>query len=118
MSFIAPPPLPDVILDPIVRLALAEDLGRAGDLTTDATIKPGTPLEAHIRVRQPGRLAGLDVATYALKLVDASVSLEVQKIDGDTIAPGDTVAIMRGPARSILIAARACLCRAFADDRD
>ena len=39
---ILPPPLPDIILDPIVRLALAEDLGRAGDLTTDATIAPGT----------------------------------------------------------------------------
>ena len=51
MTFIAPPPLPDVILDPIVRLALAEDLGRAGDLTTDATIPPLSQLTAHIRAR-------------------------------------------------------------------
>ncbi|MEO0606872.1 MAG: carboxylating nicotinate-nucleotide diphosphorylase [Pseudomonadota bacterium] len=109
MSFRPPPPLPDVILDPIVRLALAEDLGRAGDLTTDATIKPGTRLKAHIRVRQPGRLAGLDAATYALKLIDPAVSLQVQKSDGDAIAPGDTVAIMQGEARSILMAERTML---------
>jgi len=109
MSFIAPPPLPDVILDPIVRLALAEDLGRAGDLTTDATIDPGTQLTAHIRVRKAGRLAGLDAATYALKLVDSAVELSVEKTDGDAIAPGDTVAIMRGEARSILTAERTML---------
>ena len=109
MSFIAPPPLPDIVLEPIVRLALAEDLGRAGDLTTDATIKPGTQLTAHIRVRQPGRLAGLDAAQYALKLVDANVALELLKSDGDAIAPGDTVATLRGDARSILIAERTML---------
>ena len=109
MTHIAPPPLPDIILDPIVRLALSEDLGRAGDLTTDATIPSGTPLTAHIRARQAGRLAGLDAATYALKLVDATTELEVQKQDGDPIQPGDTVAIMRGKARSILIAERTML---------
>lgn len=109
MSFIPPPPLPDIVLDPLVRLALAEDLGRAGDLTTDATIKPGTPLTAHIRARETGRLAGMDAARYALKLVDAGVSLEEQKADGDAIAPGDTVAVMSGTARSILIAERTML---------
>jgi nicotinate-nucleotide pyrophosphorylase (carboxylating) len=109
MTQIAPPPLPDIILDPIVRLALSEDLGRAGDLTTDATIPAGTQLTAHIRARQNGRLAGLDAATYALKLVDASTELELRKQDGDIIQPGDTVAIMRGEARSILIAERTML---------
>ncbi len=109
MSFIAPPPLPDIVLDPIVRLALSEDLGRAGDLTTDATIKPGTQLTAHIRARMPGRLAGMDAAAYALKLIDTSVSLDVQKSDGDTLSPGDVIAIMQGEARSILIAERTML---------
>lgn len=109
MTFIAPPPLPGIILDPIVRLALAEDLGRAGDLTTDATIKPGTPLTAHIRARKPGRLAGLDAAAHALKLVDDTVTLELKKNDGDVLAPGDVVAVMDGPARSILIAERTML---------
>ncbi len=109
MTFIAPPPLPNIILDPIVRLALAEDLGRAGDLTTDATIPPETQLTAHIRARMTGRLAGMDAAAYALKLVDDGAELETHKRDGDVLAPGDTVAIMRGSARSILIAERTML---------
>lgn len=109
MTFIAPPPLPDIVLEPIVRLALAEDLGRAGDLTTDATIPPGTHLTAHIRARQAGRLAGMDAATLALKLIDRDVSLESHKTDGDTLAPGDIVAVMQGEARSILIAERTML---------
>ena len=56
------PPLPAVILDPIVRLALTEDLGRAGDITTDATIPAGTQMRAVIAARKPGVLAGLDAA--------------------------------------------------------
>ena len=109
MTFIAPPPLPDIVLEPIVRLALAEDLGRAGDLTTDATIPPGTQLTAHISARQAGRLAGMDAATYALKLIDADVSFETHKMDGDALAAGDIVAVMQGAARSILIAERTML---------
>ena len=109
MTLITPPPLPDIILDPIVRLALSEDLGRAGDLTTDATIPAGTQLTAHIRARKNGRLAGLDAAAYALKLVDASTALDLHKQDGDPLQPGDTVAVMRGEARSILIAERTML---------
>jgi nicotinate-nucleotide pyrophosphorylase (carboxylating) len=109
MTIIAPPPLPDIILDPIVRLALSEDLGRAGDLTTDATIPAGTQLTAHIRARMNGRIAGLDAAAYALKLVDASTELELHKQDGDHLNPGDIVAVMRGEARSILIAERTML---------
>ncbi len=109
MPHILPPPLPAIILDPIVRLALAEDLGRAGDLTTDATIEPGTRLSAHIRARQPGILAGMDAATYALKLIDPEVKLDQHIDDGGTLAPGDTIAVMSGDARSILIAERTML---------
>ncbi|MEL6754371.1 MAG: carboxylating nicotinate-nucleotide diphosphorylase, partial [Pseudomonadota bacterium] len=127
MSAPLPPPLPDIILDPIVRLTLAEDLGRAGDLTTDATIPAGTRMSTAIRARQDGVVAGLDAAAYALKLVDADVDLSIKKPDGSKIAPGDTVATLDGPARSILIAERpmlnfigrlsgvATLTRAFAD---
>lgn len=104
-----PPPLPDIILDPIVRLTLAEDLGRAGDLTTDATIPADTRMTVEIRARKPGRLAGLDAAAYALKLVDPSVSLSLTMADGDGLAPGDVIGRMDGPARSILTAERAML---------
>nr|WP_321359036.1 carboxylating nicotinate-nucleotide diphosphorylase [uncultured Hyphomonas sp.] len=104
-----PPPLPDIILDPIVRLALAEDLGRAGDLTTDATIAPDTQLKVVIAARQTGVIAGLDAAAYALKLIDPSVKLTIEKPDGSILAKGDVVARLEGSARSILIAERTML---------
>ena len=105
----SPPPLPDIILDPIVRLALAEDLGRAGDLTTDATITLETQLSVVIAARQTGILAGLDVAAYALKLIDPDISLTLEKKDGSVISPGDSIARLDGSARSILTAERTML---------
>ena len=106
---IAPPPLPALVLDPIVRLALAEDLGRAGDLTTDATILPGTKITAEIRARKTGILAGMDAATHALKLIDSSVGLTITKKDADKLSPGDLIATMKGDARAILMAERTML---------
>ncbi len=106
---IAPPPLPDLVLDPIVRLALSEDLGRAGDLTTDATILPGTKIKADIRARRSGRLAGMDAAAYSLKLVDPGVKLDQKLQDGAPLSPGDTIATLSGDARSILMAERTML---------
>ena len=108
MSLI-PPPLPAIILDPIVRLALAEDLGRAGDLTTDATIAPETQLSVVIAARQPGVIAGLDAAAHALTLIDPSVKLDIQMGDGAAVKPGDVVARLDGSARSILTAERTML---------
>ncbi len=104
-----PPPLPDIVLDPIVRLTLAEDLGRAGDLTTDATIPAGTQMSAQIRARVSGVVAGLDAAAYALKLVDDNIALEIALPDASDIAPGDVIATLSGEARSILIAERPML---------
>lgn len=104
-----PPPLPDLVLDPIVRLALTEDLGRAGDLTTDATIASGTEMSAQIRARKPGILAGMDAAAYALKLVDPSVSLDISINDGGKLEPGAIIAKLSGSARSILTAERTML---------
>lgn len=104
-----PPPLPPVILDPIVRLALAEDLGRAGDLTTDATIPARTEMDVVIAARKPGVVAGLDAAAYALHLVDPALSLQIEKDDGSEISPGDVIARLSGKARSILTAERTML---------
>lgn len=109
MTHIIPPPLPAIVLDPIVRLALSEDLGRAGDLTTDATIPAGTQLTAHIRARKSGTLAGMDAAAHALQLVDPKTELTQHLNDGETLSPGATIAVMRGEARSILTAERTML---------
>ena len=103
------PPLSPIILDPIVRLALAEDLGRAGDLTSDATIPPETQLSVVIAARQAGVIAGLDVAAYSAQLVDPALRLEIEKPDGSALSPGDVVARLSGSARSILTAERTML---------
>lgn len=104
-----PPPLPAVILDPIVRLALTEDLGRAGDLTSDATLPMGQRISAVIRSRQSGVIAGLDAAAHALNLIDPAASLDVKHGDGSAVSPGDTVAVLTGEARHLLTAERTML---------
>lgn len=104
-----PPPLPDIVLDPIVRLALAEDLGRAGDLTSDATIPLETQMSCHIMARRAGFLGGLDAAAYALSLVDRNVALNIHMPDGSALKAGDTIATLTGSARSILTAERVML---------
>ena len=104
-----PPPLPAIILDPIVKLALAEDLGRAGDLTTDATIPEDTEMSVVIAAREPGVIAGIDVAAHALFWIDRSVAFEITNGDGARVETGDTVAKLSGKARSILTAERTML---------
>lgn len=103
------PPLPDIILEPIVRLALAEDLGRAGDLTTDATIPQGTRMKVQITGRQAGVIAGLDAASLALRMIDPSVTMTIQTQDGEDVTRNQAVATLEGEARSILMAERTML---------
>ena len=61
-------PLPSVLLEPLVRAALVEDLGRAGDITTDALVPPDTRARAAFVARQPGIIAGMDLAALAFRL--------------------------------------------------
>lgn len=103
------PPLPDIILEPIVRLALAEDLGRAGDLTTDATIPQGTRMKVQITGRQAGVIAGLDAASLALRMIDPSITMTIQTQDGEDVTRNQAVATLEGEARSILMAERTML---------
>jgi nicotinate-nucleotide pyrophosphorylase (carboxylating) len=102
-------PLPDPIIEPIVRMALAEDLGRAGDVTTDATIAPDALAHWVMRARQGGVIAGLDAAVLALKLVDPNATFDIFVPDGGVIAPGDLIASLSGKARSLLTAERVML---------
>jgi nicotinate-nucleotide pyrophosphorylase (carboxylating) len=104
-----PSALPDPIIEPIVRMALAEDLGRAGDVTTAATIAPDAMANWVMRARQPGVVAGLDAAILALRLVDPSASLTVITPDGNAVAAGDTIALLAGKAQSLLTAERVML---------
>jgi nicotinate-nucleotide pyrophosphorylase (carboxylating) len=102
-------PLPDPIIEPIVRMALAEDLGRAGDVTTSATISADAIANWVMRARQPGVVAGLDAAVLALRLIDPQAILTIISSDGSTVAAGDTIARLSGKAQSLLTAERVML---------
>ena len=102
-------PLPDVMLEPLVRAALLEDLGRAGDLTTDTIVPAHVRARMTIRARQPGMVAGLDLARLAFRLVDPAITLAIEKSDGAVLRPGDVVGRLEGPARGLLTAERTAL---------
>ncbi len=102
-------PLSNLIIEPAVRAALAEDLGRAGDVTTEATVPADKTAHAVIAVRAAGRIAGLDVARCAFRLVDPSLKIAVALRDGSDAKPGDATCHIEGNARSILSAERVAL---------
>lgn len=102
------PPYP-LLYEEIVRRALAEDLGRAGDLTTDAVVGPEATATGRLTARAPGRIAGLEVAASAFTLLDARVSVTRITADARDAGAGETLAVVRGPARPILSAERTAL---------
>jgi nicotinate-nucleotide pyrophosphorylase (carboxylating) len=102
-------PLPQLMLEPIVRAALLEDLGRAGDLTTDAIVPASLNAETALVARQPGIVAGLDAAALAFRLVDPAVTVRIDRADGSRLVPGDCIAVVNGPARGMLTAERIAL---------
>ena len=102
-------PLYPILYEPIVRRALEEDLGRAGDLTSDTVLPPGLRAEADVVARKGGRIAGLDAALCAFRLLDPTIEMEVGRADGEDAEAGTTLATVRGPARTILSAERTAL---------
>jgi nicotinate-nucleotide pyrophosphorylase (carboxylating) len=103
------PPLPDIVLEPIVKLALAEDLGVAGDVTTDALIDPETDGRWVVRAREAGVVAGLDAATLAGWMIDPDIEYTVAAPDGAVVETGETILEIEGAARSVLMAERTIL---------
>lgn len=103
------PPLPALMFEPLVRAALIEDLGRAGDLTTDAIVALGRQAETALVARQSGVIAGLDLALLAFRLIEPTIIVSIARADGSRVAPGDVIATLAGPARAILIAERVAL---------
>jgi len=102
-------PLPTVMVEPLVRAALLEDLGRAGDITTDATIDAAATMSGVIAARQPGAIAGTDAAAIAFRLMDPEIEITIEKPDGSRVQPGDVVMRIRGRVRPILSAERVAL---------
>ncbi len=102
-------PLSDVVIEPLVRNALQEDLGRAGDVTTDAIIPVESKWKGALVARQEGVIAGLDLVRIAFRLTDPSTRIDVKKPDGSKVKPGDVIAAVSGPARAIITAERVAL---------
>ncbi len=103
------PPLPRVLIEPLVRAAFLEDLGRAGDVTTDSVVPADARFSAVIGSRQPGVIAGIDVAVLAFHIFDPTLEVIVERVDGTRVTPGDVVLRLEGSARSILTAERVAL---------
>lgn len=102
-------PLPALLLEPVVRSALLEDLGRAGDITSSAVVPADARCAAAIVARVPGTIAGTDAAALAFRLVDPAVAVTIVRPDGAMVEAGDPVMRLEGPARAILTAERVAL---------
>jgi nicotinate-nucleotide pyrophosphorylase (carboxylating) len=103
------PPLPDLLIAPVVRLALAEDLGRAGDVTAQACIDADAVLKASFGVRKAGVICGLDCARLAILELDPGASFVPLVADGDAVAAGQAAAQVEANARALLSAERTAL---------
>ena len=95
--------------EPLVRTALLEDLGRAGDITADAIVPADQRSALVLRARQPGVVAGLDIARCAFQTISPAIALRAERPDGSTVAPGDIIAEIDGPARGLLTGERTAL---------
>ncbi|MCC5962776.1 MAG: carboxylating nicotinate-nucleotide diphosphorylase [Rhodobacteraceae bacterium] len=102
-------PLPPLLLEPLVRAALIEDLGPAGDITTRTVIPPGLRYDARLNARAGGTVSGMQLAEMAFHLVDPALRIQTLCPDGSRIAAGDTLMQIAGSAAAILSAERVAL---------
>ena len=103
----ARPPHP-LLVEPVVRAALEEDLGRAGDITSDLTVPADQCSVARLVARKPGTIAGLIAAECAFRLA-GPVTFRVEKPDGSTVEACTTLSTIEGPSRALLTAERVAL---------
>ena len=105
---------PDAFLSPLeidaaVTRALTEDLGRAGDVTSTATIPEGTRARAVLVARKGGTIAGLPLVETTLRKLDPEVSITAHKRDGAAVAAKTKLMTIEGDARALLAAERTAL---------
>ncbi|MES2861310.1 MAG: carboxylating nicotinate-nucleotide diphosphorylase [Pseudomonadota bacterium] len=101
--------LPDILILPTVRMALAEDLGRAGDVTAQACIPEGARMRARFAARKPGVLAGIDCVRLTVLEMDPKASVDLRLKDGDPFEAGAVLAEVEADARAFLSAERTAL---------
>jgi nicotinate-nucleotide pyrophosphorylase (carboxylating) len=102
-------PLPDLLIEPIIRASLAEDLGRAGDITALACIDADTRLNAGFGARKSGTIAGLACVRLAILALDPTARFEALVSDGDAVDAGTVLARVDANARALLSAERTAL---------
>jgi len=107
LPFARPPEA--MLVEPIVRHALEEDLGRAGDITTDLTVPADRTTRARLVGRKSGSIAGLIAAECTFRLLDNAVKFHCELPDGSAAAAGDVLATIEGEARAVLTAERVAL---------
>ncbi len=105
----SPTALPRLLVEPLVRAALAEDLGRAGDITSAAVVPEDRHDTFALTAREPGVLAGIDLARLTYQVLDPAVVVTVHRQDGDRLTPGAVIAEVSGPSRSLLSGERVAL---------
>ena len=94
---------------PLIEAALREDLGGAGDVTTEAVISVSTVTAARLVARQGGTIAGLEMALEAFRILDPAVEATTLVADGERVDAGAVLATLSGRARAILTAERTAL---------
>jgi nicotinate-nucleotide pyrophosphorylase (carboxylating) len=104
-----PAELPLILIEKAVLAALEEDLGLAGDLTSQATIAPGAEAKGVIASREAGVVSGLKVVEAAFRLAGSGVSFKARVSDGDAISAGEKIAEISGNARTLLAGERVAL---------
>lgn len=102
-------PLPRLIVEPLVRNALLEDLGLAGDVTSAAVVPATHRSRVAMAARQPGVVAGLDASELAFQLVDPGIVMTRHVPDGTKVNAGEVIATIEGPSRGLLTAERTAL---------
>lgn len=109
MTHALPATLTRPLIDRVVSAALEEDLGPAGDVTTQATLSPTATATAQMVSRQDGVIAGLDLAATAFRLIGDDVQFSAKAADGERVTLGQVVAKVSGSARQIMSAERVAL---------
>ncbi|CUH76304.1 putative nicotinate-nucleotide pyrophosphorylase [carboxylating] [Tritonibacter multivorans] len=101
--------LPDLILEPMVRTALMEDLGSYGDITTRTVVPADTTYAARLNAREDAVVSGMQIAALAFRLVDPTLKVKTRVADGQSCKAGDTLMEIHGSAASILTGERVAL---------
>ena len=101
--------LPRILIEPIIRNALLEDLGLAGDITTNSVVDENQHSKVAMISRENGILSGAEIAALSFILIDPTIKIKFLKNDGDSLSPGDKIAIIEGSSHAILTGERTAL---------